>query len=227
MSTEKTVFLLPFAGGSSLIYNQWQLDHFRFHGIDYSGHGFRYQEPAAQDMEELVNDVIQQIESVHPACFSLFGHSMGGLLAWLVAQKLKKKPDVLFVSACEPPECLDVKRYGKYLNDDVLMQYMTDYKRMTERQRSSKVFKTILFPVIRNDFRILSEYKYKPADMLDVPMVILYSREDTMMRYEMMGQWKDYSKSVIFKQIRGDHFYLEEEQNRELILQIIDRVISE
>ena len=108
MDTEKNVFLLPFAGGSSLLYSQWKLDHFLFRGIDYSGHGFRYQEPMAQSLEDLAEDVIQQIESVRPEEFFLFGHSMGGLLAWLVAQKLEKKPCGLFISACEPPGCQKV-----------------------------------------------------------------------------------------------------------------------
>ena len=226
MDIEKNVFLLPFAGGSSLTYNQWQLGHFRFHRIDYSGHGFRYQEPAAQSMEGLVNDVIQQIEGVHPARFSLFGHSMGGLLAWLAAQKLEKKPQSLFISACEPPGCLDAGKYGKYQREDLLMQYISDYNRMPEKQRDSKVFRKILLPVIQNDFRVLSEYVYEPAPVLDVPIVVLYSREDTMMRYEVMGEWKDYGRDVRFRELGGDHFYLEEERNRDRILETMNEIMT-
>ena len=224
MDTEKNVFLLPFAGGSSLLYSQWKLDHFLVRGIDYSGHGFRYQEPMARSMEDLAEDVIQQIESVQPEEFFLFGHSMGGLLAWMVTQKLEEKPRVLFISACEPPGCLDVGKYGKYQKENLLMQYIADYSRVPEKQRNSKVFRKILLPVIQNDFRILSEYVYEPAPVLDVPIVVLYSREDTMMRYEVMEKWRDYGRNVSFRQIRGDHFYLEEEQNREQILEIITNV---
>lgn len=226
MNAEKNVFLLPFAGGSSLLYSQWKFENFLFRGLDYSGHGFRYQEPLAQSMEDLAEDVIQQIESVQLAEYFLFGHSMGGLLAWIVTQKLEKKPRVLFISACEPPGCLDVGKYEKYQREDLLMQYIADYSRVPEKQRNSKVFRKILLPVIQNDFRILSEYVYEPAPVLDVPIVVLYSREDTMMRYEVMEEWKDYGRDVSFRRIRGDHFYLEEEQNRRQILEIMDRVMG-
>lgn len=222
MSTERNVFLLPFAGGSSLLYSQWKLDHFQMHALDYSGHGFRYQEPVAQNMEDLAEDIIRQIESVQPEEFLLFGHSMGGLLAWLTAQKLEKKPRVLFISACEPPGCLDVGRYEKYRREDLLMQYIADYSRVPEKQRNSKVFRTILLPVIQNDFKILSEYVYEPAPVLDVPIVVLYSREDTMMRHEVMGKWRDYGRNVNFCEMSGDHFYLEEEQSRKQILEVMN-----
>ncbi len=227
MSEKKDVFLLPFAGGSSLIYKQWQHTNFRFHGIDYSGHGFRYQEPLPESIEALTDDVIRQMECVQADHFALFGHSMGGLIAWMVTQKLTRKPDVLFISACEPPECLDVTRYQKYGNDDTLMQYIIDYDRLPEKQRNTKVFQEIIFPFIKNDYRILSEYRYVPAENLDVPMVILYSREDTLMRYEVMEKWKEYGKNVSFFQMKGDHFYLEEEQGREKILEIVSSVVSQ
>lgn len=226
MSTEKNMFLLPFAGGSSLLYSKWKLDHFRMYALDYSGHGFRYQEPMAQSMDDFVEDVIQQVESARLEEFFLFGHSMGGLLAWLMTQKLEKKPQVLFISACEPPGCLDVGKYEKYQREDLLMQYIVDYNRVPEKQRNSKVFRKILLPVIQNDFRILSEYVYEPEPVLDVPIVVLYSREDTMMRHEVMEEWRDYGRKVSFRQIRGDHFYLEEEQNRKQILEIMNRVMS-
>ena len=106
------------------------------------------------------------------------------------------------------------------------MQYIADYNRVSEKQKHSKIFRKILLPVIQNDFRILSEYVYEPASVLDVPIVVLYSREDTMMRYEVMEKWRDYGGNVSFRRIRGDHFYLEEEQNRGQILEIMNRVMS-
>ncbi len=226
MCADKNVFLLPFAGGTSLLYNKWKTDNFIFHPIEYSGHGTRFREPLSSNMNDIVEDVIQQIESAETLEYFLFGHSMGALTAWLVAQKMDIKPKALFVSACEPPDCLEAEVYKKYRNDDALMRYMEAYGRASERQRTSKVFRKIFFPAIENDFRILSEYIYEPCTALDIPIIVLYSKEDTRMRYKVMENWNKFSTDVYFEQFRGDHFYLEEEQNRKRILWIIEKVMT-
>lgn len=228
MSTVKDVFLLPFAGGSSLLYQKWKIDGYIFHPVEYSGHGFRYKEPLAKDMDDMAEDVIRQIREAgaQMSDYFLFGHSMGALLAWLVMQRMEQKPKALFVSACEPPGCIDVRSYGKYRDDAVLMRYMQEYGRVSGRQMGSKVFRKILFPVLQNDFRVLSGYAYAPASVLDVPVTVLYSREDTRMRYEKMEGWKEFGRDVCFERLEGDHFYLEEERNRERILGIMERVMA-
>ncbi len=225
MCTDKTIFLLPFAGGTSLLYNRWELDNFTFHPIEYSGHGSRFHEPLSSNMDEIAEDVIRKIEAVKSKEYFLFGHSMGGLIAWLIAQRIKDKPKAIFISACEPPDCLNAEAYRKYQNDEALMRYMKEYGRASERQRTSEVFRKIFFPAIQNDFRILSEYVYEPCAVLDVPIIVLYSKEDTRMRYARMDNWKQFGTDVHFEQLSGDHFYLEEEQNRKRILGIMENVM--
>lgn len=215
----KHIFLLPFAGGSSLIYNTWKFNDFDPHPIEYSGHGFRYQEPLAESMEDIVRDVadqIQQIITPGEAKFILFGHSMGGLVAWLTTQRLK--PSALYVSACEPPNLLDARRYEKYGNEGALMSYIRDYQRLSEKRMKSNTFLNKLLPIIKNDYKILSEYKYEALGKLDIPVKIFYSKEDTLMRYEMMQSWSDYGSDVQFYELSGDHFYIEDDDTRETII---------
>ena len=228
MNIGKNVFLLPYAGGSSLLYQKWKLDGYIFHPIEYSGHGFRYKEPLAQGMDDMVEDVMRQIKEagVQTSDYFLFGHSMGALLAWLVMRRMEHKPKALFVSACESPGCIDVRSYRKYQDDNILMQYVQDYGRVSEQQMESKVFRKILLPVLQNDFRILSEYVYESTAMANVPVTVLYSREDTRMRYEKVEGWREFGRDVHFERFKGDHFYLEEERNRERILRIMERVLE-
>lgn len=207
------------------MYSQWKLDSFQLYPIEYGGHGFRYREPMARNMDELVKDVICQIENIESRDIFLFGHSMGGLIAWLVAQQMKKKTKALFVSACEPPGCIDVGGYRKYQNEDVLAQYIMAYGRLSERRRNSTIFREILLPVIRNDFRLLSEYVYEPCAPLDTPLVVFYSKEDALMQHRKMEKWKEYGGIVRFKQLEGNHFYLEEEKNRRHILTVMEKVM--
>lgn len=217
------VFLFSFAGGSSLIYNKWKFKNFDPHPIEYSGHGFRYQEPLAECMEDMVEDVAVQIRQAlaqSEGGFILFGHSMGGLIAWLTAQKLK--PSAIYLSACEPPGILDAGRYRKYGSDDALMGYIRDYKRLSKKRMESKVFLDKLLPVIKNDYKLLSEYEYKETGKMDIPIRIFCSRKDTLMRYEVMQKWEEYSSDVQFHEISGDHFYVEDSCVRKIIIEFIE-----
>lgn len=219
----KNIFLLPFAGGSSLIYNKWKFKGLDPHPAEYSGHGFRYQEPLAGCMEDMVDDVTAQIGRALPqgeGDFLLFGHSMGGLIAWLTAQRLK--PSALYVSACEPPGVLDAGRYRKYESEDALMGYIRDYKRLSRKRMESKIFLDKLLPVIKNDYKLLSEYEYKETGKLDIPIRIFCSREDTLMRYEMMQKWEGYSSDVQFYELSGDHFYIEDDGVRKTVIGLIE-----
>lgn len=221
----KPIFLLPFAGGSSLIYNKWRFKALAPHPIEYGGHGFRYQEPLAVCIEDMVADVIAQIRqvvSLEEGGFNLFGHSMGGLIAWLTAQKLK--PSALYVSACEPPGILDTGRYRKYGSEDALMGYISDYNRLSKKRMESKIFLDKLLSVIKNDYKLLSKYEYIEAGKLNIPIRIFCSREDTLMRYEVMQKWKDYGGDVRFYELSGDHFYIEDDDVRGTVVKIIEKM---
>lgn len=211
-----------FCRGSSLIYSKWKFKNLCPHPVEYSGHGFRYQEPLAESLEELAGDVAAQIRQAVQCGeeFILFGHSMGGLTAWLAAQELK--PSALYVSACEPPGILDAGRYRRYESGDALIEYIKDYKRVSEKRLASKVFMDQILPVIKNDYRILSEYQYKKMEPLDIPIRVFSSREDTLMRCGMMQKWLEYGRDVRFYELPGDHFYIEDDGVRETIVRLID-----
>ena len=208
-----------------MIYSKWKFKDLDPYPIEYSGHGFRYQEPLAECVEDMVNDAAAQIRQVLPqgeGDFILFGHSMGGLIAWLTAQRLK--PSALYVSACEPPGILDAGRYRKYESEEALMSYIRDYKRLSAKRMKSKIFLDRLLPVIKNDYRLLSEYEYKEMGKLDVPVRIFCSREDTLMRYEVMQRWEEYGSDVQFYELSGDHFYLEDDGVRENVSGLIEEL---
>lgn len=220
----KHIFLFPFAGGSSLIYNKWKFKNFDVHPVEYSGHGFRYQEALAESMEDVVGDAASQIRQVlsDGEEFVLFGHSMGGLVAWLLSQRFK--PTALYVSACEPPAVFDIGRYRMYESETALMRYIKDYKRLPEKRLKSKIFLDQLLPMIKNDYRILSKYEYREAVCLDIPVKVFCSREDTLMRYEMMQKWSEYGNDVQFYELAGDHFYIEDECTRDTMIGIMEEM---
>ena len=58
--------------------------------IELAGRGYRIEENLYQSMEEAVNDVYNKIVmQIDDSPYILFGHSMGSLIAYEVARKIK------------------------------------------------------------------------------------------------------------------------------------------
>ena len=88
------VYCLPYAGGSASIYFDWK----RKYGavaeiipIEYSGHGSLYGEPLYETADEVADDICRRICNENPQNYILYGHSMGSVIALLVAIRLEKK----------------------------------------------------------------------------------------------------------------------------------------
>ncbi len=225
------LFMLPFAGGSALSYEKWKLGCATCKAIEYSGHGFRFRQPLISDKDELIDDILSEMnKSLADEEYFLFGHSMGGLLAWLTARKTIaseiKSPKRVIISGCVPPEFLDTDRYNKYSSEEEVLAYLQKFGRVSEKRLYSKQMKQYYLPIIQHDFGILAELKKVEAKPLDIPMSVIYSKEDSLMDHTKIGKWVEYGKDVSFFEVKGDHFYLEEESVIQQMFQIIKECIT-
>ena len=206
-----------------MIYTKWAIDGMEIKTIEYSGHGFRMKEPLPENLEDMVDDAIRQIDTLGD--YILFGHSMGAFLAYHITLKAKEKgikmPKFVGLSACEPPSYLPRKaeRFSKLATDpEATVRFMIKYNRMSEKRIRSKMFSEIFMPYIQNDYKILSEYQYLPGERLNVPAFVFCSKEDSLMRYEVMNEWKDFFFDISINEVKGDHFYIEDEDTADDIM---------
>lgn len=106
-----TLFCIPHAGGSAAYYAKLTAalpEHVRLHRIELPGRGRRHKERLQTDLTALVADIMAHISPVATTMpYALFGHSMGGLLAYLCAQHARAEglplPRTLFISASATP----------------------------------------------------------------------------------------------------------------------------
>ncbi len=84
---------LPFAGGTATYYNNWKIYFYKkieLVSIELAGRGNRINKPVNQDINDMVENIFDiLIENINDE-FMIFGHSMGALLAYELAVKLKK-----------------------------------------------------------------------------------------------------------------------------------------
>jgi pimeloyl-ACP methyl ester carboxylesterase len=90
-----SVLFLHGVAGSARTYDWLRLDSVR---IDFRGHGAAQRAPGTYRLDHYVEDAIAVLLDMGPA--ALVGHSLGGVVAWTVAQR---RPDLVTRAFLEDP----------------------------------------------------------------------------------------------------------------------------
>ncbi|HEX5322495.1 MAG TPA: thioesterase domain-containing protein, partial [Capsulimonadaceae bacterium] len=109
-----TLFCFPYAGGTSLIYRNWQASFppsVAVCPVQLPGRGARLHEAAFKDLFSLVDATAEALAPHLKPPFAFFGHSMGARIGFELARLLRHKgrpmPEHLFVSGCRAPQIVD------------------------------------------------------------------------------------------------------------------------
>lgn len=216
------LFCFPYAGGSSVIFNKWKPYLNESFGIELipielAGRGIRMQEPLYNKLEEAVDDLYELVTSkIQDTKYAFFGHSLGGLLVYELAQKIKQanvsQPSHLFFSGKSAPD----------INRD------TNYHLMKDDEFKLKVFKLggtpseffehpqlmdIFLPVLRSDFRIAeTDLSKRILTPFDCDISIFLGKEDYNVSLEQANRWESHTKGTcVFHYFEGGHFFLHDE----------------
>jgi medium-chain acyl-[acyl-carrier-protein] hydrolase len=95
---------VPYAGGSTAIFRSWpkSLPSIDFYALGLPGREARLAAPPFTALDPLVASAVEALQPLAERPFALFGHSMGGLIAFETARRLLRNnaavPVYLFVS---------------------------------------------------------------------------------------------------------------------------------
>jgi surfactin synthase thioesterase subunit len=227
--TTATLFCIPHAGGSAAHYTQLRSflpDTLRLRPLELPGRGRRHNEPLHTSMSTLCNDLLDAIRpEAEAAPYAIFGHSMGGLLAFLCAMRAAERniplPRRLFLSATATPESPrfmpDITGLPcaqpsfEELSPEQLWEHVVEMGGIPQCVASSDEFRSYLMPVLHADFTAVTSWKpqgtIKP---IPVPITVFLGEEDFLTK-EKAAEWQslttvDFSLHLF----PGNHFYLQE-----------------
>lgn len=228
------LFCFPYAGGSAAAYNKWKqyLDKgIELHTVELAGRGRRIYDPLYDSMDEAVNDVykivIPQIADM-PYCF--FGHSMGGIIAYELALKIrelkKPRPRHIFFSGRGAPHI-------RGSEDERKIHTMTEEefkKEIIELGGTPKEFfehpelLDVLLPMLRSDFKIAECYEEKSSiTPFDHDITVFIGKEEDVTAEQMHG-WREHTSGICtLHYFNGDHFFLSEETKK--VVEIINKTL--
>lgn len=223
------LYCFAHAGGTPGEYLWWaeQLSGVQVWGIKMPGRAARQSEPPLRRMTELVDALLAEVVFAEP--FALFGHSLGGLVAFEVARALRDRgltqPDRLFLSSCPPPP-LPPRNHLVHALPDPEFQAETERRwgALPDRVRQDPKLLSLALNTFRTDVEIFETYMYAPGDPLDVPITVCVGDEELPeLRTE---SWSEHTTAAFALRVfSGGHFYLR--PRRDELLRVIAQSLSD
>jgi surfactin synthase thioesterase subunit len=88
------LFCIPFAGGNSYSYGELKRyvpESLNIIALDFPGHGKRMGEALLTNIHAMADDLYHQIKDHLNRPYAVWGHSLGGIVSYLLLKKSKPK----------------------------------------------------------------------------------------------------------------------------------------
>lgn len=218
---EIAVFGFPFSGSGAAMFGKWRKDFLPeatlLAGL-LPGRENRLQENPYEDLNELAEVFATAIaESTYvnlPIC--LVGFSMGGVLAFEVARRLRSKAvpvRLLIAGSARAPHKSWTKGNLHRLKDDAFIKKMNGlYEAIPEAVINNEELRNLLLPTLRADIKMLETYKHEPQEPLDCEILTLHGTEDIAVLPKHISPWREVGKSYRHRSFAGGHFFIREHQ---------------
>lgn len=205
-----SLYFFPHAGGSPGEYVRWSddLPGARVWGVQLPGRGSRLRERPFTRMEPLVRTIVEAVAFDSPCV--LFGHSLGGLIAFEVARTLRDlgaEPDRLFISSCSQPLVRRSHTAIHQLPDaGLLAEIERRWGALPEHVHTDPSLQAMVLASHRADLELFETYRHAPGAPLTCPLTVIAGdaeRDDL----DLDG-WRGYTRGPFdLRILPGHHFY--------------------
>ena len=226
------LFCFPYAGGGAHAYREWarQLPpSVEVYAAQFPGRGARlFEEPftdVAQFVEESSSSLLQHSDKP----FVFFGHSMGALIGFELARRLRREkrplPLHLFVSGRGTLRGLKGQLRRALLSDSELLEELRLFDGAPAELFGNAELMRIMMPSIRADFTACESYVYTAEPPLPCPLSAFGGLQDQDVSREQLEAWRDETTAAFSCKIfPGGHFFLD--TDRHMLLGAVAQELS-
>jgi surfactin synthase thioesterase subunit len=212
------LFCFPYAGASATAYHRFSQrlpDDIEVCSLQLPGRGFRLREPGIATFSAILDAVAGAIEGRLDRPYALFGHSMGGLVAFELTRRLRaagaRLPLHLVVSASPPPQRVRPRALPLEAPIAELWAAVNDLYGTPEKKAADPQLLELAVPPLRDDLRAFASYRYASAAPLEVPITSLVGSADPMVREGDAEAWRaETSGPFALHVIPGPHLYVQD-----------------
>ena len=218
------LFCFPHAGGGASIYRAWPAGlpaDIDVVAVQLPGREERLSEPAFRNASELCQQLAAVLAPYLDRPFALFGHSMGGLLAFELSRVFRTigapSPVHLFVSGHSGPRTVHSFPPMAGMSDDDLVALIRRLGGTREEVLADAEMREIMLPLLRSDLMVCESYRYVLAEPIACPISVFGGIFDKIVRRPDLLAW-DAETSGVFRarMFPGGHFFFEDLRPRVL-----------
>lgn len=217
---------IPYAGGGAGIFRAWpaSLPDVEVAVVRLPGREARFTQPPFRDFGTLLDALAAEVALVRDRPLALFGHSLGGLLAFEVARRMSidagPGPVRLFVSGCRAPELFSVQPTAQFL-DAEFVEYLRTFNLLPDAASLQTDLLKLMLPTVRADFAVAESYRYQPGPPLGCAVHGYCGADDPHVVQETMTPWREQTSCAFtLELVPGSHFFLHSGEQR--LLRSID-----
>lgn len=206
---------VPYAGAGASVYQGWRLPAelaTEVWAFQPPGREGRHREPLATTLESLLDGYLEGLAQVADRPFALFGHSLGALVAFELARRLRRtggpRPAHLFLSGYRAPHRPPTREPISTLPDDRFLARMWEIAGPSPSAIRDPDLLLQLAPVTRTDCAILERYRYEPEEPLDIPFSCFAADDDCEVAVADVAAWAEHTtRGCWHRRYQGGHLF--------------------
>ncbi|MFE5162631.1 thioesterase II family protein [Streptomyces sp. NPDC056697] len=213
---------LHHAGGSPIVFGPWaqqapegvEVLPVVLPGGRNAGRRRRYRRT-----EHLIPALVAELEEqLSDDDYVLFGHSMGGLLAYLLTRHVEerggRRPRALAVAACGAPQVPWHDVTAEH-DDEALIQWLHGIGGIPSWLLDHPDWLVPFLGRVRDDVAVCRSYHHVPQKRrLAVPIHVYGGAEDPLVSAHILDRWTEIGEQVEIISLPGGHFLVSEDSGR-------------
>ncbi|WP_232248634.1 thioesterase II family protein [Streptacidiphilus rugosus] len=215
------MFCFPYAGGGASAYAGWQRrlgDRVEVLPVQLPGREGRSLDPRFTHLPLLIEDLDRELGPELERPHVLFGHSMGALIAFSLAEYREERgerlPEALILSAYRAPHLPPPRLAPPDASDDELVASLVGLGGIPQVLLDHPEWLSALLPIARDDLRLCSGPGPTRRDPLPVPIQAYAGRDDSLVTPAEVAEWVGYaSAGFAMRTLPGGHFFLRENED--------------
>ena len=218
---------LPWAGGGASGYRDWPShlpDDVEVVAVQLPGREARFAEPPVSSMEPLVARLAAGVLGQLDRPFALFGHSMGALIAFELARRLRsmgRDPVRLLVAGSRAPHLPSRRARDRHtLPDQEFVSTVRELGGMPPEVLGSPDLLDLVLPALRADFALVETHTHGAGPVLHCPISAFGGVEDDDVGRDDLAAWSRHTTGPFRSHLLpGGHFFVH--SSRESLLRIV------
>jgi medium-chain acyl-[acyl-carrier-protein] hydrolase len=216
------LFCLPYAGGGASTYRGWPAylpADIEVVAVQFPGREERLIEPAFSHASDLCLQLAAVLAPYLDRPFALFGHCMGGLVAFELTRLLRTigapSPVHLFISGHCGPQKVYCFPPMAGMSDAELVALIRRLGGTPDEVLADGDVMPLLLPLLRCDLTICESYRYVPAEPLACPISVFGGILDKVVRRTDLLAWGAETRGGFqARMFPGGHFFFDDMKPR-------------